>query len=181
MPVSIRPARLSDAPAWARVNVDTWHSAYRGIVPEEMLARQTYAGAEKLFRDGMTGDGAGAVHFVAVSGEEVVGIAAAGPNRRKDLPYGGELWAIYVLREHQRGGIGRRLLGAAGRALLAAGYGSMIVQVLTENPSRKFYESLGGVPQEGEFMFEAPGVALAEAIYVWPDLATLARRIPEES
>jgi hypothetical protein len=39
----IREARLDDALAIARVHVDTWLSTYRGIVPEDYLARLDYS------------------------------------------------------------------------------------------------------------------------------------------
>ena len=43
----IRQAALEDAAKIARVHVDTWRTAYRGIVPEEYLANMSYEESEK--------------------------------------------------------------------------------------------------------------------------------------
>lgn len=177
-PLVIRPALLSDAAAWARVNVDGWRTAYRGIVPEENLARQTYGKVEEMFRNLLAKGDPNVCNFVAaLEGEGVVGIATGGPNRLNELPYGGELWGIYVRQEHQRRGIGRKLVAAVARGVLVAGYGSMIVQVLEANPSRRFYEAMGGVPLEGRFEYDMYGISLPECIYAWTDLPELVRRL----
>jgi hypothetical protein len=42
--MDVRPARLEDAPAMARVMVDTYGPAHRGQVPEDYLS-QKYANA----------------------------------------------------------------------------------------------------------------------------------------
>ena len=160
------------------MNVDTWRMTYRGIVPEEALARQTYEKVEGMFAELLARREKDVFNFVADPGAgEIVGIATGGPNRFKELPYGGELWAIYVLEEHQGRGIGRRLAGSVAESLLGAGYGSMIVQVLEGNPHRRFYESIGGALQDGTFEYEIEGVKLPEVVYVWPDLAALAARL----
>ena len=39
---SVRDAQIEDAPAIARVHVDTWRSAYRGIVPDDHLDAMSY-------------------------------------------------------------------------------------------------------------------------------------------
>ncbi len=40
--VIVREASLEDAPAIARVHVDTWRTTYRGIIPEDYLATLSY-------------------------------------------------------------------------------------------------------------------------------------------
>ena len=44
----IRPATLEDAPAIARVHVDTWRTTYAGIVPDEHLAKLSYERSQAL-------------------------------------------------------------------------------------------------------------------------------------
>jgi ribosomal protein S18 acetylase RimI-like enzyme len=54
----------------------------------------------------------------------------------------GELYAIYILQEYQRKGIGKELINAIIGDFKQQGLNSMLVWVLSNNPSRIFYESL---------------------------------------
>ena len=79
----------------------------------------------------------------------IVGFGSCGPNRGDRL-FAGEVFTLYVAPDWQNQGIGRRLLIALFRRLVAAGRASAIVWVLRDNPSRFFYERLGapsGEPQ----------------------------------
>ena len=85
-------------------------------------------------------------YFVAeTENGDIVGFANAGPEREGDRIYRGELYAIYILEEYQRIGLGRRLFSSVTRRLLADGFNSMLLWVLEDNrPAIRFYESLGG-------------------------------------
>src|SRR5260370_37689042 len=81
---------------------------------------------------------------VALEGERVIGLADGGANRTLVMPFDGELYAIYIdFAEHRRG-IGRALVAALARTLAAAGYQSLCVWALRDNPAGRFYERLGG-------------------------------------
>src|SRR5262249_5639606 len=103
---------------------------------------------------------------------ELVGFASGGPERTEDPEYAGELSAIYLLESHQRRGIGRRLVQAVVERLAQAGLHSMIVWVLAENPSRRFYEALGGelVRQD---KIEIGGVIYDKVAYGWRDIGEM--------
>lgn len=74
-----------------------------------------------------------------------MGFAHAGPEREGETGYDAELYAIYLLQEHQSRGVGRRLTIAAGRGALSAGMTSMMLWALEDNYNvRRFYEALGG-------------------------------------
>lgn len=114
------------------------------------------------------------VIYVAESGDEIVGFAAGGAEQSGDPHYTGELYAIYLLDTHQRKGLGTRLTLAISAELARAGFQAMLVWVLAQNPSRHFYESLGGQELRtqlvtiGERSFE-------EVAYGWSDLQDLLR------
>src|SRR5947208_11025988 len=74
----------------------------------------------------------------------IVGIASGGRERSGDPVYLGELYGIYLLQGHQRQGIGRCLTQAIVERLAQLRIHSMLVWVLAANPSRGFYEALGG-------------------------------------
>jgi hypothetical protein len=111
--------------------------------------------------------------LVAEREGEIVGFSSGGPERSGDEVYRGEIYALYVSPAYQRRGIGRRLVGASARRLLQAGTGNLLVWVLSANPSRQFYERLGGqLVREREI--EIGGVSLPEVGYGWADLEALA-------
>ena len=112
--------------------------------------------------------------FVAVRGDEVVGFAAG--NKLGEPRYGldAELTAVYLRREFQRVGIGRRLIAAVVDAQRAYGATGMIVWLLAANkPARAFYEALGAAFLV-EQAFQWDGMDLLEVGYGWRDLDQLA-------
>jgi GNAT superfamily N-acetyltransferase len=145
--VLIRRARAANAPQIARVHVDSWRATYAGVVPAHFLESIFYEDFEARWRCWM-GEHGGHRSFYVVElppEDRIVGFASDGPQREEQYPeYGGELYAAYLLREHQRKGLGRRLIGAVAEGLAAQGKRSMLAWVLAENPSRPFYEAGGG-------------------------------------
>ena len=161
----------------ARVHIDSTRTTYKGIMPDEYLASLSYGDRESRWVQILTADRPSAGNFVAeIDGGEIVGFAGGGPEREGDGTYRGELYAIYLLEEHQRKGLGRRLVSALARQLLSDGYDSMLVWVLEENqPAQQFYESLGG-KQVGRKTITIRGADLIELSYGWTDIADLACR-----
>lgn len=168
--VQIRPARPEDAESIARVQVDTWRTAYRGIVPDEFLRRLSYEISTRGWRKRLQGGDAETFLFVAEEETAgIVGFVSGGPLReaiegRPD--YRGEVYAIYVRDEYQRQGIGSRLLMRAFRRLAEQGMGAVVVWVLAENINVRFYEALGGTPIARR-MVTIGGADLAEIAYAW--------------
>jgi GNAT superfamily N-acetyltransferase len=161
------------------VHVDTWRSAYRGIVPDLYLDGLSYEESERLWQDAIAA-GAGCV-FVAQDEGGIFGFASGGPRERfsRELEeYAGELQTVYVLPSHKGTGAGGRLVGAVARHLEDHGVHSMLLWVFAENqPARGFYESLGGVPV-AEDGFELGGAWLTEVAYGWQDPGVLPRGHP---
>jgi len=169
----VRPASKADAAGIARVHIDTWRTTYRGIVPDEFLDRLDYEAGQEMWEQ-RTEQGEGRFVLVAeVPGEGVVGFAAGGPERSGDATYGGEVYALYVLKAHQRKGIGRRLVVAAAEELRRRGLDSLLIWVLARNPHRAFYEALGGKELRSQII-EIAGRSLEEVAYGWPDTRVLA-------
>lgn len=174
--VAVRPATVADARGIARVHVDTWRSAYTGIVPEAYLAALSYDLRAARWRSMLSSPPTSEWTFVAEADDQgVVGFAGGGRERGDEDAYDGELYAIYVRAEHQGAGLGRRLTAAVVDRLMAAGYASMLVWALERNPWRRFYERLGGLPVRSRIV-ELSGVALSEVAYGWRDLPALCRK-----
>lgn len=174
MGIQIREATPEDAASIARVHVDSWRSTYAGIVPAEYLAMLSYRNRESLWKELLTTDRPGTSYFVADAGAgDIVGFASAGPEREGDRTYRGELYAIYILEEYQRMGLGRRLFSCVTRRLLSDGFSSMLLWVLEDNhPAIRFYESLGG-ERLGRKTVTIGGVDLVEVSYGWSEIPDL--------
>lgn len=175
MPVRIRAANLDDAGAMARVHVDSWRTTYPGIVPAEYLAGLSYRKRELVWIDILAAGRPAESNFVAETDcGEIVGFAGGGPKREGNPAYPGELYAVYLLEEYQRAGVGRRLVSAVARQLLADGFPSMLTWVLEDNcPARRFYEGLGGT-EVGRQTITIGGADLVEVAYGWRDVTGLA-------
>jgi uncharacterized protein (DUF952 family)/ribosomal protein S18 acetylase RimI-like enzyme len=175
---TIRKPTPADASGIARVHVETWRSTYQGIVPDDYLAGLSLAAREE-FWDKLLRMQAPLEHvFVAEDDAgRIVGMISGGRNR-SELPYDGEVKAIYVLKECQGQAIGRRLFQASLDRLAQDGLRSFMLWVLEHNPACGFYIHLGG-KLVGEADEIIGGKKLKELAFAWDDLQplTTARRI----
>lgn len=166
-PVLVRQATLADAEAIARVHIQAWRETYRGLVPAEHLAGLSVDRRAELWRRELGDPRQAPGLVVAEAGGAIVGFAAAGPAREPARGFAGELYAIYLLRNQQGRGCGRRLFLAAAAALAAQGIASFMLWVLRDNPNRGFYEHMGGAPF-AEQRIVIGDRDLVEIAYGWP-------------
>jgi uncharacterized protein YndB with AHSA1/START domain/ribosomal protein S18 acetylase RimI-like enzyme len=146
----IRPVRVEDAAAVARVHIDSWHVAYRGLVPDETLQRMTYEWSEERLRKSFAAGGEET--YLAAEGQTVMGLLTLGACRDADREgtSTGEIWGIYVAPAHWRRGIGQRFVLIAERLLAARGFEEATLWVLHGNEAaRRFYEAMGFCPDGG--------------------------------
>jgi ribosomal protein S18 acetylase RimI-like enzyme len=173
--IATRRATPADAPAIARVRIDSWRTTYRGLIPDAYLDGMQLDPSIAMWDRVLSAAQATVSIFVATHDDEVIGFAAG--NRLKEPREGldAEITAIYLRREYQRVGLGHRLCGLVVDAQRAQGATGMIVWVISGNrAARKFYEQLGGT-----LLIEQPfhwdGMDLVEAGYGFRDLAELSR------
>ena len=112
--------------------------------------------------------------FVAETrGGKIIGFVSGGPERLGDPAYRGEIYAVYLLQDHQRRGVGKRLFTAIVQQLRHDGFASMMLWVLEDNaPARRFYESMGGEP-DGCRTITFGGADLTELSYGWKDSSSI--------
>jgi ribosomal protein S18 acetylase RimI-like enzyme len=182
----VREATPMDAGEIARVHVETWQSAYAGLVPDGYLAGLSVGRLEGWWRE-LLGRRKGETVLVALDeAGEIVGFGSCGRVRepregatapgvgggrggRADSGWRGEIYTLYVHPDAQEQGHGRALLVALMEELAAKGFVDAGLWMLAGNPTRFFYERMGGQAQaEREERFA--GVWLPEVAYVWPDL-----------
>jgi GNAT superfamily N-acetyltransferase len=175
--VKIREAVVADAAGIARVHVDSWRSTYAGLLPAGFLAGLSYTGREEVWRRTLANPLAQTCVYVAESaGGQIAGFANGGAERTGQTGYDGELYAIYLLANFQRRGLGSRLVRAVAARLAAFGCASLLVWVLATNPARTFYERIGG-RYVSEQEIEIGGERVREVAYGWPDLGGLLERL----
>jgi ribosomal protein S18 acetylase RimI-like enzyme len=170
-PVSIgdlrlREATTADLRALAELHVRTFNETHVG----PFGSGPTYSTRESQWRSKLAESDA--THFVLVLETEagqLVGFIWCHPT--KDNPtWAARLNKIYLLRDYQRRGLGKRMVAAAVDRLLQHGLTSMALFTETDNePACNFYEQLGGERQlddRGDF----------GGMYGWADL----RKLKEE-
>ena len=135
----IRPAVTTDIPRLAQVHIQSWLETYTGLIPDDMnitLESRELQWQRTLANPRM-------MVFVAEVSGAVVGfcsLAVAGKH--------GEIYTLYLLKAHQGLGIGKQLFNSALEYAKSKGAKSQTLWVLADNPSRKFYEHMGGILED---------------------------------
>jgi len=166
-----RRANIKDALAVAKVHVESWRKSFAGIVPQEFLDNLSIEKREKVFRQRL-----GEVNykmFVAETFRDgVVGFTDFGKSREDDSPFKGELYAIYLLPEWQRKGIGENLFRLCQKELIADKINSMYLEALKVSPYKPFYKKMGGqiVGQGKHFL---ANVEYETVFYGWDNLSEI--------
>jgi L-amino acid N-acyltransferase YncA len=171
--IVIRTAGIEDSPGIARVHVDSWRTTYPGIVPQDVLENLSYQQRQDIWQERLNDrDQRGCILVAQDNRGTVIGFATGGEERTGKFGFDGELYAIYLLEKHQRQGIGTSLTRGIASCLFQNGFTSMLVWVLAGNPSREFYQSLGGeeIAEQGITIGAAN---LSEVAYGWRDINTL--------
>ncbi|HEX5563847.1 MAG TPA: GNAT family N-acetyltransferase [Sporosarcina sp.] len=166
----VREALPGDAEGIARVHVDSWRTTYKGIVSESVLQNLSTEQRAENWRRGI---GKNPLYVAEDESGRIVGFATGGKERTGNYEADGELYAIYLLHEVHGKGIGKKLTQLIAQNLKEQGFTSMLVWVLEQNPSKKFYESLGGQPVD-EAMIEIGEEDFKEIAYYWDNIETLA-------
>ena len=186
--IRIRRASRHDAAAIGRVHVETWQAAYAGLLPDSMLVAMSDVRQSAWWSQLLQDPGEARGVFVADDRDMgVVGFGSCGPVR--DPPEGlsgreirvGEVYTLYVEPDFQNRGLGRRLLDALFRQLRADGCDTAVLWMLADNPTRFFYEGLGG-ERVGERTDTLAGVDVEEIAFAWRnlDVPLVRRRLAEE-
>lgn len=175
--ITIRRARPADAAAIGAVHVAAWRSAYPGILPDDYLARLSVP-RQAAYYDNAIRVGA-SVHVLTASGRDlpsslvpggrVIGFVTA--NRGSGLA-DGEIETLYILDDWRERGLGRLLLATTATHLAGIGCRSVFLWVLRDNPSRFFYQHLGG-RAVAESHTRVAGQKLAQIAFAWDPIERL--------
>jgi GNAT superfamily N-acetyltransferase len=173
--MEIRKAREQDSAGVARVQVDSYRTAYVDILPRSYLEHFTYEEQEQDWRDLLSAELDGVLYVATTNKDEIAGYALGQPNPGEIPPYECELVAMHVRHEYQRRGVGCRLFAAVSGELDEQGCNSLFLWTLAHNPARSFYEKRGGLlvgekPWQNNEYF---GTNLYKVAYGWLDIQSL--------
>ncbi|MDA2805021.1 GNAT family N-acetyltransferase [Nocardiopsis suaedae] len=157
--VTVRHARSGDAAPIEEIRVAGWRSAYRGLMPDEVLdglapdhGRRTAQLDDPLGTD-----------LVADVDGRVAGWLSYGPARDGDAPPGAnEVYACYVAPAAWRGGVGRALMAAALTHL--DGDPALLWVLKGNRRAIGFYAAFGFHPDGAERALERPSAANVTAV-----------------
>lgn len=122
----------------AYVHYQAWQEAYADLLPQEFLVNRTLENCQEMAHTYPENT------LIALVDDQVVGFACYGKSSSEDLPQTGELYALYVLKEHHGQGIGYALMQAALEKLQS--YDQVCLWVLEgNNRTIDFYEQVGFV------------------------------------
>jgi L-amino acid N-acyltransferase YncA len=163
--VAVRAARAGDVPEIARIQVDTWRTAYKRFLPESVLAALDVETAAQAWGAAVAEPPSPAHHvLVATEGSSTVGFAAVGPSGEEDArPGEAAVAALLVEPRWGRRGHGSRLLAAAVDHLREDGVSRLVAWVPDgDRASAAFYESAGWEQDGTARLLEADGGTVRE-------------------
>jgi ribosomal protein S18 acetylase RimI-like enzyme len=164
----IRKAKLSDAQGIAKVHVDCWRTTYKNIITSDFLDKLSYDQRTELWVKNISNEKN--YVFVAENNEgHIVGFADGGKRETNLVEHSGDLTSIYVLLEYQGMGIGKKLVQQLFSKFDELGYTTIFVEVLEDNQSRFFYESLRAEWLRTE-KIKIAGAELNLLVYEWEDI-----------
>jgi RimJ/RimL family protein N-acetyltransferase len=165
-----REAREEEIPALANLHVITWHQTYNVTPKAEAWKIREWQWREQFKKN----DGRWFCIVIENQKGELIGFAKGVNPPEGEHPEGsGNLSKIYLLRQYQRMGLGRKLLGLTVKRFLEMGVTSMVLFGEATNPSCAFHDAMGG-----KRMYNEKGIFLGN--YSWDDLKQLAKSTPVE-
>lgn len=177
----LRPATADDAEALARIHVAGWQGAYGGLVDQAFLDSLSVEDRAGQWR-GWLGE-AGPHVIIAEADGMAAGFCSYGPLRTPPPGmsmirplYTSEIYALYLMPDRKRQGLGTRLMAAAAADLKERKHKSLCLWVLEGNKSAiAFYKARGG-QKCGSHKVDIGGRSLPEAAFGWRDTAPLLPR-----
>jgi ribosomal protein S18 acetylase RimI-like enzyme len=188
--ITVRKARVADAIAIGAVHVAAWRSTYPGILPDAFLARLSVSRQAAFYEAAIRGGtgvmvaSASGVDVPSGTGPRIIGFSTAGRARHAEIAgkrlAEGEVETLYVLDDWRERGVGRRLMRAAAGHLMDIGCKSAFLWVLRDNPSRWFYQHLGG-RSVAEQTIPFAGHMVVQTAFVWDPIEQLLAASPQAS
>src|SRR5436309_15135230 len=142
--MTIRRALSADAEAVGRIHVESWNVAYRGIMPDDVIARTDLAYRTAFWAERIA-DPEWPVYLLEENGQPVA-FCQMIPTKDADDEAArvGHITSLHVLPNLRGHGYGRTLVDHVCAELRRRGFAEVTLWVLEENrEARRFYEKRG--------------------------------------
>jgi GNAT superfamily N-acetyltransferase len=175
-PIVVRAARVEDARDIARIHVDAWRAAYRGIVPDAHLAALDVDERARKRRAHLESPPPRVRAVVAERDGMLVGWLQCGPTRDEDAdPLRVlEVYAIYLDPATWRAGIGTQLMRHALESEWAER--ATVWSLEANSGARRFYERCGFDCDTARKIVDIGGARLVEVRYARAPIPPIAPR-----
>ncbi|MBU1144596.1 MAG: GNAT family N-acetyltransferase [Firmicutes bacterium] len=132
--VIIRKANSNDANGKGYVHYKSWIETYTGLFPEEIIDHLSLERSIQIAKDHPENT------YIAIVDGKIVGFSSYLEARDDDSENSGEIVAVYVLKDYQGKGIGKRLMKVCYQEL--SHFKKILLWVLKSNlKAIRFYES----------------------------------------
>jgi L-amino acid N-acyltransferase YncA len=174
MPYTIRPSDISDTEILGKVHSQAWEETYPGLIPADTLAKigsieARTAARREIF---VSATSLSAHFLVEDSAGKVVGFGDCGPAREVGQFAPAEIITLYLLREAQGKGVGKKLLFRMLAHLCEKDFSAAALKTNAgSDNSNNFYRHCGG-----HAVAEIPGKEWMNTVYVWDNLKDFAVR-----
>ncbi len=176
---TLRPVAPEDTATLAQIHVRGWQDSYGGLVSQDYLDSLSVEKRAADWQEWLKNPDMNALLACSENGIPA-GFASFGRLRTPPPgsspirpPYSSEIYALYILPEFWRQGLGRKLMNAAAAVLKEKKHKSLCLWVLEKNErANAFYRALGG-EKCGKKEVEIGRDKVREACYGWRDTAKL--------
>lgn len=139
----IRKAKVSDIKELSILKRNIWETTYRGIYSDDKIDNYSYSDNEKKFLNIISNKNID--FFVVVDKEKIVGYMTCGEPIRKYMDYEQEIGLLYLVKDYQGIGIGRKLFELAYNIIKNKGYNRFFISCNKFNiDAQLFYIKMGG-------------------------------------
>ena len=147
--VIVRRAKLGECQELARIKGEVWKTTYRGIYADAALDNYDVEKNTRILEQ--IWNTPGIELFLAEVDGKIVGLMTCGNLYKPVEGFDQEVGLLYILKEYQRIGIGRKFLNTAAEIVRRNGYDRFLVSVNSRNlDAIRFYERTGGFEIHGE-------------------------------
>jgi GNAT superfamily N-acetyltransferase len=170
--IKLRPAKLSDYSAIAKIHTESWQKNYRNILSDRFLDVEVEDERLKFWQRKLSSLMASQQVTVARDNDNIVGFSCLLLDY--DTLYGTLLDNLHVLQEFQNLGIGKLLMKNCARMILEkAGNYKMYLWCYEANQNaRKVYEHFGGTCLHTVRKSNVDGTEANACRYVWEDVTS---------
>jgi ribosomal protein S18 acetylase RimI-like enzyme len=169
----IRDALIQDAPAIAKVHIDSWFSTYCRMLPIDFLKENSNQEKwEKIWTGILTAKDSKKIIKIAESDDKIKGYINCSKTFTEDLIdiTEFEIHGLYLIKSAQRAGIGKALFKSALTDLAIMNVSSVGLWVFNDNEAVTFYRKLGGEELPLKSFVEINSVKFQRKFFIWKNI-----------